>query len=76
VDRDRTADRALAAIWLYKHRDELVLDCPLGIITQSACHKRLSRLAHKPERYAVGDFNLTPVGCLTCPHSKGTLKED
>jgi len=67
--------RAKAAIWLYKHRDQIIRDCPLGIITKEACEKRLARLTHKPERYAVGDFNLAPVGCLKCPHSKGKIKE-
>ena len=70
---DEAKSRILAAIWLFKHQNEIVTDCPLGTITKQACERRLKRLSHKPSRYAVNEFPLHPVGCSRCHHAEGVI---
>jgi len=68
--RGASAGRCLAYT---KHQDDLVEDCPLGIVTKHACKQRLLRLSKHPSRYALHEMPLPPIGCSRCHHADGIL---
>ena len=61
--------KVLSAMWLWKHQDEIVKECKLGIITKTACNKRLA--AFYSRRKWLGHYN--PVGCIDCDRAKGIV---
>jgi len=61
--------KVLSAMWLWKHQDEIVKECKLGIITKTACDKRLA--AFYSRRKWLGHYN--PAGCIDCERAKGIV---